>query len=313
MRDKLRIEVDCAGSAPDASALPRVGPRLYARYQRGQATTGAVFNDPARYPDLDWYQQLNTTPSHRVIAGLGTRVVQKDQEQLMQAAWAQVGEIRQANETLVRIQFGRYVGESMHKQLLSRLPLGELSQMMRGVQDKVRIGSGALTVHGAVRQSALAPAAMTAAFRRATRMRGPLMRATGAGNIAGLSQMVARGATFKDFRRTYSEPDGIKTLSPGAINGLSPDSIARTLGVDPAAARQTLTARLAAAAGPTMTDRMFSPVSSWKIPAGTIDLGTLAAAKVNERAAAALPDRNRRSMSGSDDGDMQHVPQQRRT
>jgi len=28
----------------------------------------------------------------------------------MQAAWAQVGEIRHANEALVRIQFGRYVG-----------------------------------------------------------------------------------------------------------------------------------------------------------------------------------------------------------
>src|SRR5207237_458083 len=99
MRDKLRVEVDRAGSAPNATDLPRVGPRLYARYQRGQATTGSVFNDPARNPDLDWYQQLNTTPSHRVIAGLGTRVVQKDQEQLMQAAWAQVGEVRQANET----------------------------------------------------------------------------------------------------------------------------------------------------------------------------------------------------------------------
>ena len=292
MRDKLRVEVDRAGSAPNAVALPRVGPRLYARYQRGQATTGAVFNDPARNPDLDWYQQLNTTPSHRVIAGLGTRVVHKDQEQLMQAAWAQVGEIRAVNEALVRIQFGRYVGESLHKQVLSRLPLGELSQVMRGLQDKVRIGSGALTVYGTVRQSAVAPAAMTAAYRRATSMRGPVTRATNAGNTAGLSQMVASGTTFKDFRRNYSEPDGIKTLSPGAINGLSPDSIARTLGVDPAAAKQALTGRLAAAgATPTMTDRMFAPVSSWKIPAGNIDLGALAAAKVNERVAAALPDR----------------------
>src|SRR5207344_495044 len=74
--------------------------------------------------------------------------------------------------------------------------------------------------------------------------------------------------------------------------GLSPESIGRTLGVDPAVAKQTLTTRLAAAAStPTMTDRMFSPVTGWKIPAGNIDLGALAATRINERATAALPDR----------------------
>ena len=292
MRDKLRAVVDAPGSAPDAAALPRVGPRLYARYQRGSATTGAVFNNPARDPDLDWYQQLNTTPSHRIISGVGTRVVQKDQEPLMQAAWAQVGEIRKANEALVRIQFARYVGESMHKQHLSRLPLGPLSQVMRGVQAKVRAGSGALTVYGTVKQSATAPAAMTAAYRRVTRARGPISRVTNAANTAALGQLVATATGFKDFRRAYVEPDGIKTLSPAAIEGLSPDSIARTLGIAPAVAKQTLTTRLAAVAStPTMTDRMFSPTSGWKIPAGNIDLGALAATRISERAGAALPDR----------------------
>jgi len=51
------------------------------------------------------------------------------------------------------------------------------------------------------------------------------------------------------------------------------DSIARTLGVDPAA-EADLTARLAAAARDHDDRSHVQPVSSWKIPAGTIDLGT---------------------------------------
>ena len=62
----------------------------------------------------------------------------------MQAAWQQVGEIRKVNEALVRMQFGRFVGEALHRSHLARLGLGELAQVLRGVQDKIRPGGAAL-------------------------------------------------------------------------------------------------------------------------------------------------------------------------
>src|SRR5258708_4964863 len=79
-RDALRGVVDAA-NAPGHEDLPRVGPRLYARFQRAQSTLGPVLGDPpgdARVAaaDDDWFVQLNTHPMHRVVAGLGTRVVQ---------------------------------------------------------------------------------------------------------------------------------------------------------------------------------------------------------------------------------------------
>src|SRR5262249_11672070 len=79
-----------AGGPPDDddTDLPILGPRLYARSQRAASTVQAAD---------DWFGELNRTPVHRVVSGLGTRVIAKDQEPLMQAAWAQVGEIEKAN------------------------------------------------------------------------------------------------------------------------------------------------------------------------------------------------------------------------
>ena len=129
----------------------------------------------------------------------------------MQAAWAQVGEIRKANDALVRIQFARYVGESMHKQHLSRLPLGAAAP-----GDARRAGQGARRgrcahVYGTVEQSATAPAAMTAAPIGASLAHAARSRGSPTGRPPCPGQEGRDGSTgFKDFRRTYVEPDGIR-------------------------------------------------------------------------------------------------------
>ena len=282
-REELRNLLDRPARSPDAADLPRVGPRIYARWQRGSAKVGGVSDD-------DWFQQLNTSPMHRIVAGLGTRVVQKDQEPLMQAAWLQVGEVDAANALLTRLQFGRYIAEALHRVHLSKLNLGELAQVMRPVQDKVRLGGAALTIHGNVRRSATPPAAMTGAFRRATRPRGPLARRLSAEGVVALRQLVGteqRG--FTDFRRQYVEPDGVSGLSPAAIAALPVALVARKLGVEPRLAVQTLTQRLAARRQLTVADRLLSPVASWNIAAGNIDLGELAATRVFDLVTNALP------------------------
>ena len=186
-REILREEVDRANAGdPD---LPRVGARLYARFQRGATVIGPVLGNPpadTAAADADWFSQLNTSPMHRIVAGLGTRVVQRDQEPLMQAAWAQVGGIRKANEALVRMQFGRYVGEALHRNHFAKLSLGDLAQATRGVQAKVRAAGSELTFHGLLSRSFVAPAAATAAFRRIARLRGPIARFAGAATLRRL-------------------------------------------------------------------------------------------------------------------------------
>ncbi len=283
-RETLRVQVDVHND-PDDDKLPRVGARLYARYQRGVAALGPVLETV----DSDWFPQLNTSPVNRIVAGLGTRVVQRDQEQLMQAAWAQVGEIRKANEALVRIQFGRYIAEALHRNHLSKLALGDLSQVLRGAQDKVRAAGATLTLHGMVTRSAVPPAAMLSAFRRITRVRGPLARF---GVADALRQLVAVNATFRDLRRLYVEPDGVHTLSSEAIASFSPALIAKKLSVSEATAPGALQQRFATRRDAlTIADRLAQPLATWNVRQGTLDLGSRAAAQIADRVSEALPER----------------------
>ena len=62
----------------------------------------------------NWVHQLNLDPIYRVPAGFGTRVVQQQQEDLMAAAWAQVGDVLAANQKIRRLQFARQVSISWH-------------------------------------------------------------------------------------------------------------------------------------------------------------------------------------------------------
>ncbi len=296
-RDDLRKLVDLGGEADDD--LPRVAPRLYARFQRGARVLGPVFGEPptsATAADADWFPQLNSAPMHRIVAGIGTRVVQKDQEQLMQAAWLQVGEIQKVNESLVRMQFGRFVGESMHRVHLSRLALGELTQVMRGVHDKVRPGGTSLTIYGDVDKSVVPSAALGSAFRRAVRVRGPLARFVDKGARPALRNAVADTKGFKDLRRSYVEPDGITTLSAAAVGALPPALIAKKLGVPAEGSADALLKRLATRTRvESVADIIGAPASTWRIHEGKVDLARIGADLVLDRVREALPGNTVRS------------------
>jgi hypothetical protein len=256
-RDALRQLLNAPAQAAEAQDLPHVGPRIYARWQRAAARIDGM-------SDSDWFEHMNTSPVHRLVAGLGTRVVRKDQEQLMQAAWAQVGEIDAANALLARIQFARFVADALHRNHFQKLGIGELAQLTRGVQDKVRLGGAALTVQGTVRASATPTAALTPAFRRAVRVRGPIARAVR--DPALLRNLVAVGETFRDLRYQYREPDGVGSLSPGAIAAFPVELLARKLAVAPQLAVQKLTDQVAAVrADLTVADRVLRPVADWRV------------------------------------------------
>ena len=289
-RNELRMEVDRSNAVDDD--LPRVGARLYAQYQRAQAALGPVFGEPpagADAADNDWFVQLNTSPMHRIVAGLGSRVVQRDQEPLMQAAWAQVGDVRKANAALVRLQFGRYVGESLHRNHFSKLGLGELTQVLRGVHARVAATGTALTLHGVLARSSVAPAALTPAFRRLSRVRGPLARFSNAADLVALKGIVAPGQQYRDFRRAYVEPDGVRTLSDSAIASIPAGLVARALGVAEGIAHATLATRLAGRSTVSIADRLAQPVAGWRVPAGTVDLASRGAAAIAAQVGEVMP------------------------
>lgn len=216
--------------APDGQtpADPVIAPPLYASTHIGlpQITHGQP---------PEWFDELNTDPRSRVVAGLGTRVVQLDQEALMASAWAQVAGIEAANRSLRLAQFARYVATSLHTRHLSSLAAGDLLAVTARVHSRVvdpGAAATATTVHAQVSASSLPVSATTGAMRRLIRPRGPLAR-----KVAGLdSARVLAGpdGITRNWVRTRQVSDGIVGLSAATIAAIPADLLQRVVQFDPA-------------------------------------------------------------------------------
>lgn len=233
-REAVRVRVDEANA--NTPNLPRVGARLYARYQRAATRIGPVFGIAPFAPgagaaaDADWFSQINTHPLHRIVAGLGARVVQRDQEPLMQAAWAQVEGIRRANQIIAWAALAEVVNVSIMARHVEPLDAGRLLQVTRNMHTRIRDAGQPRTVATAITLSRTADSTLGAAFRRAVRPDGPLSkRAQLAAATAG--QMVAAEGKFRDHRMTYKNPDGIDGLSDEGRAFFTADVIAKVMKV----------------------------------------------------------------------------------
>jgi hypothetical protein len=261
------------GTIPD---LPIVGPRIYAKGQRG---TGTV-------PGGDWFAELNLAPTHRVVAGLGTRVVVKDQEPLMQAAWAQVGEIDKANRALALAELARHLAGSVHRRI-GKVDLARLLQMTRPLAPRVRLDGAALTLAGQEVRSATPTGALSGSFRRALRATGPIARRLAGTERASLTRLVASEGSPRDFTRPYVDLDGIGGLSATAIESLDASAVALALQTSPAEALATVkSASDVLARAQTLATSVTTP-TAWKAPDTSFRPGVA----VTERIVAKIRDR----------------------
>ncbi|MFN3273655.1 MAG: hypothetical protein ACK41U_03210 [Paracoccus sp. (in: a-proteobacteria)] len=282
-REALRQRVNAANM--DQPDLPRVGARLYARYQRAANRIADVFATPGA-ADADWFAQLNTDPMHRIVAGLGARVVQKDQEQLMQAAWAQVEGIRRANQIIAWASLAQRVNVSITRRHLEPLDQGRLMQVTRNVHGRIRDVSAQRSVAAAVTFSRTADATLAAAFRRMLRPDGPLSHRAGL-PASALGRVVAGAAGFRDHRIAVTLPDGIASLSEAGRGFFPAELIARVMNVPVARAGTALAQRIATLARTgTAITRLQEP--QWSAPVVT-RIGDAIGAHVLDQIGAGLP------------------------
>lgn len=128
-------------------------------------------------PNDNWIHELNLDPRYRAAAGLGTRVIQKYQDEYMNAVWQQVGNILEANARIRGAQFAKEISRVWFDRHL--LPLQVASpEKAFALTAPVhrRIVLGRVTIHYQKTHSLLPPAATSVALRRLLRPRGRLMR-----------------------------------------------------------------------------------------------------------------------------------------
>jgi len=149
------------------AAETTLDPPLYGRW-----LAAAKKLDPSPGATPPWFQQLNADPRARVAAGLGTVVVQTEQQQLLAGAWAQVAGIRAANERLRLSQLARELALRLYARHLTALDSQSVLQVSSPVHGRVRVGGA--TVAAQLAASPIVPGALAPAWRRATRPLGTL-------------------------------------------------------------------------------------------------------------------------------------------
>jgi hypothetical protein len=183
------------GTATPDLVLP---PPLYGRWHA--AATELKGTSPG------WLRRLNLDPRYRAVAAVGARIVQDHQEDLMAAAWQQAGEIEAANRLLRQGQLARSAGRVQHADL-AKLPPAALLAITGALHGRVL--AGPLTIERTITNSRVPAALVGAAFRRATRARGPLTRRSGS-SASALLTAVNDGRLRVD--RPPGRPDGTVTV-----------------------------------------------------------------------------------------------------
>ncbi|WP_204046450.1 hypothetical protein, partial [Acrocarpospora phusangensis] len=204
MKDSLRTTVNQTLYPPDKRPVrgyvaqrddPVVGPPAYGA---PQAKRRAV-PEPGRSPD--WFEQLNTEPPHRAVAGLGTEVVRNDQEALLAEAWRFAAEQAEAGRVLGRARLGwELAGRAQAR--FATLGDATLMQIAAPAMARLRLPSGG-TVLGAVRASALPDGLLGGALRRLTRTTRSL-----GGPDALISAALADPIAFSAVWTTVRPPAG---------------------------------------------------------------------------------------------------------
>jgi hypothetical protein len=172
-----------AGSEADPD--PLIVPPLYGQWHA--VTQRLLFGRDGTPvdPNDNWVHELNLDPRHRVSAGFGTQVSQDGQEEYMNAAWAQVGDVLEANARIRAAQLGREIGVAWHAQQLVPLVAEAPAQAaVLTAPAQARVMSGEVTAAYAVAASTMPAAPLSAATRRLVRPGGRVVRRLAADGAA---------------------------------------------------------------------------------------------------------------------------------
>jgi hypothetical protein len=148
---------------PDPIVSPPLHGKWYAMAERLDVRQG-----------IGWVDELNRDPRLRTPAGAGTQVIQKEQDKFMQQAWAQLGELLQANQKIRQFQLAWMSTFVSYQKHVLPQPADQLLTFTHAVQSRV-LGSPT-TIASQVKDSRLPRAAVDPGFRKIARPRGAIMR-----------------------------------------------------------------------------------------------------------------------------------------
>jgi hypothetical protein len=202
LEEKVNLAADLmTAPSPDGHPDPVVTLPLYGRWH--------AIVDRMDSHAAGWVNELNADPRLRAAAGLGTQVIQTHQDDYMQQAWEQVGDVLEANRRIRQAQLALSAGVQILRKCVRPLPAHEILAFTSAVH--ARVMGSATTIRQQVIKSRVPLAAIEPAFRSLIRPRGRLSKQTLPDAAARPTDIVVR---LNEGRVTAAEP---KVPPPGQI------------------------------------------------------------------------------------------------
>lgn len=193
---------------PNDDSDPLITPPIYGKWH---AMIERVYKDRdgnSIDENYNWVNELNLDPRFRVAAHFGTRVVQDNQENYMEAAWEQIGDVLTVNKQIRYGQFSMAGSTALfEKNLVAMTAANPINTILFTAPLQKRVMINGTTAFSAVRVSTVPNTILSTTMRRMVRPRGRLLK-----------RLAAFSETKERFRlSTLVEKINDKELLPAPI------------------------------------------------------------------------------------------------
>jgi len=181
--ERINLKEDYKQSEPGED--PVITPPLYARWHALTRRLSIPSN-----ADTNWVHELNLDPRQRTAAGFGTKVIRKNQEEYMNSAWEQIGEVLEANKKIRWIQFAWAATSRMINKFMNPLDNNRLVSFTANVHSKLLVSGK--TAFARIKNSKLEGTVFSPVFRKTARIRGPLIKRFALGGLSFSGDLLSR-------------------------------------------------------------------------------------------------------------------------
>jgi len=166
-------------------------------YGRWHALTNRLLKERGNSTDIspndNWTHDLNLDPRWRVAAGMGTKIVQKNQENYMKAAWDQIGDVLEANKRIREAQLAQAAALIWWNKHLLPLKEKRPNRWLNVASPMhARIISTGFTVAHQKKESRLTTASTSVNMRKLLRPRGKLVKRVNFDEGRNLDNLITR-------------------------------------------------------------------------------------------------------------------------
>ena len=208
---------------PKADLVPTLSPPIYGEHPaRRHAVVGAD-------ADKHWLDGLSVQPRYRLAAGWGAEVVRRNQDEFMQAAWQQVGEVLAAERAFSLSRLSRDILKRIEVRHLAKLPEARLLAVLAPARARIKVGPEE-SLFGRIGTATLPDEIFGGAMRRLTSARRPTLRMAqwrerDLAQVGITQQMTALVARFANVTKNLDAIDPNRVVPDGFLGTRSFDSV----------------------------------------------------------------------------------------